>query len=72
MLRIVVLLQSVAFGRLSPDRLHGDSGQTLPEYALVIVGAAALATLLLTWVSNTDMLGSLLDSVIENVIGRIF
>jgi hypothetical protein len=72
MLRIVVLLQSVAFGRLSPDRRHGDSGQTLPEYALVIVGAAALATLLLTWVSNTDMLGSLLDSVIENVIGRIF
>ncbi|MFA9563123.1 MAG: DUF4244 domain-containing protein [Acidimicrobiales bacterium] len=72
MLRIVVLLQSVAFGRLSSDRLRGDSGQTLPEYALVIVGAAALATLLLTWVSNTDMLGSLLDSVIENVIGRIF
>jgi uncharacterized membrane protein YadS len=72
MLRIVVLLHTVAIGHRSSNRRHGDSGQTLPEYALVIVGAAALATLLLTWVSNTDMLGSLLDSVIENVIGRIF
>ncbi len=72
MLRIVVMLRAMAAGHRSSMGQRGDSGQTLPEYALVIVGAAALATLLLTWVSNTDMLGSLLDSVIENVIGRIF
>ena len=72
MLRIVVMLRAMAAGHRSSMGQRSDSGQTLPEYALVIVGAAALATLLLTWVSNTDMLGSWLDSVIENVIGRIF
>ncbi len=72
MLRMLALLNLVASGRARSNRRDGDSGQTLPEYALVIVGAAALATLLLTWVSNSDMLGSLLDSVMENVIGRIF
>lgn len=71
MLRIVVLLHTAVLDRSSRDRLQGETGQTLPEYALVIVGAAALAALLLTWVSNSDMLGSLLDGVMESVIGRI-
>jgi uncharacterized protein DUF4244 len=43
-------------------------GQTTAEYALVILGAAAVATLLITWASKSHALGRLFDTVIGKVI----
>ena len=46
-----------------------ELGQTTAEYALVILGAAALATLLITWATKSHAIGALFDKVISKVIG---
>lgn len=45
----------------------GQLGQTTAEYALVIVGAAALGALLLTWATKSDAIGKLFDIVLDQV-----
>ncbi|MEZ5171665.1 MAG: DUF4244 domain-containing protein [Acidimicrobiia bacterium] len=45
----------------------GEVGQTTAEYALVIVGAAALGALLLTWATKSDAIGKLFDIVLDQV-----
>ena len=55
--------------RVRSDRLAGDSGQTTAEYALVLIGAAAIAVLLITWATKTDLIGSLFGWVMERVMG---
>jgi hypothetical protein len=52
-------------------RGRGDQGQTTAEYALVIVGAAALALLLITWATKSDAIGKLFDFVLQQVKGRV-
>jgi hypothetical protein len=51
------------------DRLAGDAGQTTAEYALVLIGAAAIAVLLLTWATKTDLIGKLFGWVMQRVMG---
>lgn len=50
-------------------RTRGDDGQTTAEYALVLLGAAAVAMLLVTWASKTDVLGTLFNFVLDKVMG---
>ena len=71
-----VLLQSwlvagehAARDRARSHRLVGDAGQTTAEYALVLIGAAAIAVLLITWATKTDLIGSLFGWVMERVMG---
>jgi len=49
-------------------RLREEVGQTTAEYALVILGAAALATLLITWATKSHAVGKLFDEVIGKVL----
>lgn len=49
-------------------RLRNETAQTTAEYALVILGAAALATLLIAWVGRADAVGRLFDVVVERVV----
>ena len=51
------------------DRLAGDAGQTTAEYALVLIGAAAIAVLLITWATKTDLIGKLFGWVMGRVMG---
>jgi hypothetical protein len=44
------------------------AGQTTAEYALVILGAVAIATLLITWATGSHAVTRLFDSVIEKVL----
>lgn len=55
-----------------PHRRHrrGESGQATAEYALVLLGAAAVALLLIGWATTTDQVSRLFDFVVEQVIGR--
>ena len=46
-----------------------EEGQTTAEYALVILGAAALATLLITWATKSHAITKLFDTVIGKVLG---
>ena len=49
----------------------GDRGQATAEYALVILGAAALALLVIAWAANTSAVGDLMDAVLDSVRGRV-
>ena len=48
----------------------GEVGQATAEYALVLLGAAAIALLLVAWATRSGKIGELLDAVIDQVIGR--
>jgi hypothetical protein len=50
-------------------RLKHQAGQTTAEYALVILGAAAVAAMLIGWAARTDAIGRLFDAVLEQVLG---
>ena len=52
-----------------PARFRGTAGQTTAEYALVILAAAALGTLLIAWATQTDAVGRLFDAVLDRVLG---
>ena len=47
-----------------------DAGQATAEYALVLLGAAAVALLLIGWATTTDQISRLFDFVVDQVIGR--
>jgi Flp pilus assembly pilin Flp len=44
-----------------------ERGQATAEYALVILGAVALATLLLTWAQKTHTISNLFDQIIGKI-----
>ncbi len=45
-----------------------ERGQATAEYALVLLGAAALAGLLVAWATKTDVIGRLLDSIFSKLL----
>ena len=69
------LLQLVT-SRQSPtsscrSRRAGDeSGQASVEYALVLLGAALVATLLIGWATKTNLLEQLFDHVLNLIRGK--
>jgi hypothetical protein len=60
-----------SLGGVRARRLSGSVGQTTAEYALVLLGAAAVAVLVITWASKTDAVGKLFDFVLGHVIGSV-
>lgn len=50
--------------------IDGEKGQSTAEYSLVILGAAAIALLLLTWAGSTGSITSLFESVISRVTSK--
>jgi hypothetical protein len=47
-----------------------EVGQASVEYALVLLGAALVATLLITWATSTDLIGGLFDYVLNLIKGK--
>lgn len=48
-------------------KLQNELAQTTAEYALIILGAATLATLFLAWVDDTNRVGRLFDAILRSV-----
>jgi Flp pilus assembly pilin Flp len=48
--------------------VRAEVGQTTAEYALVILGAAAIGALLIAWATKSHAVGKLFDDVIEKVL----
>ena len=48
-----------------------DRGQTSAEYALVLLGAAAVALLIVGWATHTNRVGKLLDSVLDTLRDKV-
>ncbi len=67
MLRHYVLVESAVFRWLT----HDDRGQATAEYVLLLLGAAAVALLVLAWATKTSKISSLLNRVIDSLISRV-
>jgi hypothetical protein len=52
-------------------RAVDDRGQSTAEYALVLLGAAAIAMLLVAWATKTDKITDLLDGVLDSVLKQV-
>jgi len=46
-----------------------EEGQTTAEYALVILAAAAVAVVLITWAHSSGKLPAFFDQIIDTVVG---
>ena len=56
------------------NRRLPDAGQATTEYALVLLGAAVIALLVVGWATaggGAGKVGQLFDSVLDEVIGRV-
>lgn len=65
---------TTAIAATSHRRQMADSGQATTEYALVMLGAAAVALLVITWATaggGAGRIGRLFDHVIDSVVSRI-
>jgi Flp pilus assembly pilin Flp len=49
-------------------RARPEAGQTSAEYALVLLGAAAVAMLVVAWARSSGKVGDLLDGILEEII----
>ena len=67
MLNLYVHLHALFLSHTARD----ERGQASAEYALVLLGAAAVALLILGWATHTDKLGKLLDTVLDKVRDQV-
>ena len=67
----VAVLSLTARSAVGLGRLRDERGQTSAEYALVLLGAATVALLLVAWATKTGKLGQLLDTVFDRVTGKV-
>ena len=58
------------FHYVNSKYLISEEGQSTAEYSLVILGAAAVALLLLTWAGSTGSITNLFESVIARVTSK--
>jgi len=67
-IRILATFQSFVASR---PVFSDDRGQATAEYSLVILGAAAVALLVITWATKTTKIATLLNKVIEKIIDQV-
>ncbi len=58
---------SAVAGRARDD----ERGQASAEYALVLLGAAAVALLIVAWATKTNLIGKLLDAVMNAITDKV-
>ena len=52
-------------------RPRHETGQTTAEYALVLLGVAAIALLVVAWATQTNKIGRLLDGVVDSLLSNV-
>jgi Flp pilus assembly pilin Flp len=57
-----------AAGRSASRRGRGEAGQTTAEYALVILAAAAIAIVLITWARSSGKLPDFFNKIIDDLM----
>ena len=73
LLRTAVVIQIALLDmaeRLAERLRTGEGGQSTVEYALVLLGAAAVALLLVAWATKSNRVGKLLDVVFDQLVDR--
>ena len=51
--------------------LEDETAQTTAEYALVILGAAAVAGALIAWAGGTDVIKSFFNKIFKQLMGAL-
>ena len=70
-LKLFVLAQVAFFSPEPEPEPDSEAGQTTAEYALVLVGVAAIALLVVAWATDTNKIGRLLDGVLDSILDQI-
>jgi hypothetical protein len=70
MLHVIVAVEAFVITRRAP-RARGDAGQATAEYALVLLGAAAVALLLAAWAMKSGKVTALLDGVMDKILSQL-
>ena len=78
MLHVYVSAQTLIWALAHPPRplghrppgRTGESGQATAEYALVLLGAAAIALLLAAWAAKSGKISALFDAVVGQLIDK--
>lgn len=65
---VLVALHVTASGVRPEPR--GERGQATAEYALVLLGVAAVALIFGAWATRTGKIGELFDSIVDQLIDR--
>ena len=69
MLRLVVSVEAAIVSWLA--RLEDEHAQSTAEYALVVLGAAAIALLVVAWATKTNRIGKLLNGVFDKLLSQV-
>ena len=69
--RTSILIQAGRVGSGFRGILVRQEGQTTAEYALVILAAAAVAVVLITWAKSSGKLPAFFDQIIDDVTGSV-
>lgn len=67
----MLMLYTLLSTRAADQKRSSESGQATAEYALVVVGAATIAGLVLAWAASTGKISRLLNAVLDAVIGQV-
>ena len=70
MLALYIHLSTYLTARRALAR-HDERGQASAEYALVLLGAAAVALLVVAWATKSDLFGKLLDAVMKSITDKV-
>ena len=57
--------------RATRRRMAAEAGQATAEYALVLLGAAAIALLLAAWAAKSGAISRLFDAVVDQLIDKV-
>jgi len=68
---IQVALAHAAARLRARARARGEAGQSTAEYALVLLGASAVALLVVAWATKTNKITDLLDGVVDKVLDQV-
>lgn len=66
-----ITLHRIASSTLLALRNRGERGQSTAEYALLLLGAATIALIVVTWATGTGKIGELFDAVVDSIIGKV-
>lgn len=71
MLHLIVTVHSAALVVANRFRhTLTERGQASAEYALVLLGAAAIALLIVSWATHSNKIGELFNAVLERLKGH--
>ncbi len=68
---LVIELAMLNFVTAAKERISSDRGQATAEYALVVLGAATVAMILIAWATSTGKITSLLNRIVDSIADRV-